>query len=44
MVRARLEVGADRFGDLLGGAVRDHGVDQAVASRRRRCPLACSRT
>ena len=30
MVRARLEVGADRFGDLPGAAVRDHGVDQAV--------------
>ena len=30
VVRARCEVGADLLRDLLGAAVRDHGVDQAV--------------
>ena len=37
VVGAGVEVRLDRLGDLLGRAVRDHRVDQAVASRRRRC-------
>ena len=30
MVRARIEVGADHFGYLVGTALRDHRVDQPV--------------